>query len=102
MARSCISCTRSSCGKPSHHHRDILHYQTVFCFGLLPMGQNSTHLAQYSWPNLHSGDQLDFDGVMFGCYYWFQKHETHKQCSRKNNLTMSRTIQWAIIRIKSY
>lgn len=82
MACSGISCTRSSCWKPSHYHWDFLHYQTVFCSGLLPKGQNCTHLVYYTWPDLHSGDQLDFDDVMFGCYYWFQKHKTHKQCSR--------------------
>ncbi|KAI7998326.1 Potassium transporter 6 [Camellia lanceoleosa] len=43
--------------------------------GCFLKGENSPYLIQSTWPDLHPGDQLDLNGVMLGCYYWFQRHK---------------------------
>lgn len=71
-AVSCSGYCYTCCSgwKPGHHHWDVFYNQAMFCFGLLPKGQNSTYIVQNPWPDLHSRDKLDVDVAMLGSYYW--------------------------------
>ncbi|KAI3492944.1 hypothetical protein L1887_42440 [Cichorium endivia] len=46
MRGSCNCDTCCSSRKPSHNHRDVLDYQTMFGVGLFPEGQNNPHVFE--------------------------------------------------------
>lgn len=94
MASSRDSHTRGSGGKPSHHHRHFLYYQAMLGFGLLPQGQNHPHFIKNTRSNLYTGDQLDSNAFMLGCYNRVPRHKAHGQCFRSN---ISHRINYAVL-----
>lgn len=75
VACSSYSYTCSCGGKPSCYYCNLFNHQAVFCFGMFPKGENSSHIIQNLWPNIHTRYQLDLNDAMFGCHNWFQRYE---------------------------
>ena len=81
---ACTCDSHFSCGgrKSSCHYRDVFDNKTVLCIRLLPKGQNCSYVVENPRPDLHTRDQLDFDDLVLGYYWWLSRHETNGECIR--------------------